>query len=165
MAGRTGYTPITNADPMLGPEQITEVYEHFDPLIGESRASAGALPTSGNWLGRIIMAEDTGALYVCTALPGTWKRYTAARMASGTVAVPGSGGGSSAPVFYSDSLTVTFPVGLFSAIPHVSFTYEGPGVGWADKGSTATSTTGTTARAHRIGAAPSGSVSWLAVQL
>ena len=59
---------------MLGPDQITDVYEHYDALVGESRATAAELPATGNWLGRQIMAEDTGALYQCTALPGTWRR-------------------------------------------------------------------------------------------
>lgn len=164
MTGRTDYTEVTNGSPMLGPEQITAVYEHFDPLVGESVAAVASLPSSGNWVGRTVFAVDTGSLYVCSALPGTWKRVTPARIATGTVAVTGTIS-SSAPVFYTDSLTVTFPSGLFSSAPTVSFTYEGSGVGWADKGATATTSSGTSTRAYRIGTDPNGTVSWVAVQL
>lgn len=74
MAGRTGYTATPAAfDPQV---HMDAIFAHFDPLIGESRANAASFPASGNWLGRVIMAEDTGGLYLCTALPGTWKALT-----------------------------------------------------------------------------------------
>lgn len=72
MAGNTGYTPVSNADPMQGPAQITDVYEHFDPLIGERRANAGALPTSGNWPGRTIFVEDIKCPHTWNG--ATWQR-------------------------------------------------------------------------------------------
>lgn len=80
MTGRTNYTPINNGDaPNFGPD-ITSVFEHFDPLIGESVDDAGDLPSSGNWEGRTILAEDTGVLYICTALPSTWVSVNANHM-------------------------------------------------------------------------------------
>jgi hypothetical protein len=54
MAGRTGYTALTNASPMAGPSQITGVYSFFDSLIGEERNTVALLPSSGNWVGRTI---------------------------------------------------------------------------------------------------------------
>lgn len=63
MAGKTGYTGVSNGDaPDFGPD-ITDVYEHFDPLIGESAADASALPSSGNWAHREVMALDTKIVY------------------------------------------------------------------------------------------------------
>lgn len=74
MAGKTGYTEVTNAMPPEGPDQINDVYEHFDALTGETVTTASNLPASGNWLNRTIMATDTKERYVCVALPGTWKK-------------------------------------------------------------------------------------------
>lgn len=164
MAGRTGYTAITNASAMLGPAQITGVYEHFDDLVGESVASAASLPSSGNWVGRTVLAEDTGIQWVCTELPNTWKPFTSARAASGTVAIAGTIS-SASPVFYSESIPITFPAGRFTSAPFVSYSYDGPGVGWADSGTTSVSVSGASARAFRLVVAPSGSVRWFAVQL
>jgi hypothetical protein len=73
MAGRTGYTPITNASPMQGPAQITKVYEWFDPLIGESRPTVSALPTTGNFLGRTIYVADQRTPYVWDGT--TWQAF------------------------------------------------------------------------------------------
>lgn len=64
MAGKTGYTPTGPA--MQGRAQIDDVYEHFDPLVGEARANAAALPATGNWPGRAIMLQDTGRMVVWT---------------------------------------------------------------------------------------------------
>ncbi len=44
MAGRTGYTGIAANGPMRGPEQITDVYEWFDPLIDGVIDKAANLP-------------------------------------------------------------------------------------------------------------------------
>jgi len=70
MTGRTSYTGVDNSGAMQGPAQITAVYEHFDSLIGESEPSASALPMSGNWPGRMISVEDTGAIYLWVS--GAW---------------------------------------------------------------------------------------------
>lgn len=40
----------------------------------QSVANFAALPTTGNWLGRLMMTADTGAVYKVTSLPSTWKR-------------------------------------------------------------------------------------------
>lgn len=81
--------------------------------------------------------------------------------AEGVVAISASG--NTGGVYYSANLPITFPVGLFTAPPFVEFSYEGPGVGWADHGATATTTGGTSTHAFRINAAPSGVVRWRAV--
>lgn len=62
MTGRTGYTGITGASPMNGPEQITDVYEHFDPLIDASIATIALLPAVGNWVGREYFVEEDGSI-------------------------------------------------------------------------------------------------------
>jgi len=36
---------------------MTEIYEHFDPLIGESVSTVSALPVGNNWVGRHIYVE------------------------------------------------------------------------------------------------------------
>jgi len=54
MAGRTGYTALSNSSPMAGPTQINAVSSWFDTLVGEERATVAALPSSGNWVGRTI---------------------------------------------------------------------------------------------------------------
>lgn len=59
MAGRTGYTAVSNSKaPNFGGD-LTAVYQFFDPLIGESRSTRTALPSSGNWIGRTIALEDS----------------------------------------------------------------------------------------------------------
>jgi len=60
MTGRTNYTEVANSGPMQGPAQITGVFEHFDPLLGETKPTAANLPLSGNWIGRTILVEDSG---------------------------------------------------------------------------------------------------------
>lgn len=62
MTGRTGYTPTpAEFDPQT---HIDDVYEHFDPLIGESVPTATALPASGNWDGRTVYVIDAKSHYV-----------------------------------------------------------------------------------------------------
>jgi hypothetical protein len=48
---------------MDGPAQITAVAAHFDALIGETVSTASSLPSTGNFKGRTIIAEDTGIAY------------------------------------------------------------------------------------------------------
>jgi len=80
-------------------------------VAGETRASAASLPATGNWVGREIMAEDTGALYLCTALPNTWQRIwspgTPFAEATGTISLT------------SSFQTINFPVGRFTVAPLV----------------------------------------------
>lgn len=58
MTGRTGYTAPTNASAPTVPAHLSAAYAHFDPLIGETVANLGALPSSGNWTGRTIWVAD-----------------------------------------------------------------------------------------------------------
>jgi hypothetical protein len=70
MTGRTNYTGVSNGDvPDFGTD-ITDVYEHFDPLVGESAATVGALPSTGNWTGRTVWVVAESAHYVWTG--STW---------------------------------------------------------------------------------------------
>jgi hypothetical protein len=72
MADVTGATKPTNATSVDVAGDIADVYDHFGDQNKYSRANAAALPASGNWLGRQLMAEDTKWRYQCTVLPGTW---------------------------------------------------------------------------------------------
>ncbi|MCS5487367.1 hypothetical protein NY588_09530 [Curtobacterium flaccumfaciens pv. beticola] len=61
MAGRTGYTGVAANGPMRGPEQITDVYEWFDPLIDGVIDKAADLPdASSTFPGREIRDLSTG---------------------------------------------------------------------------------------------------------
>lgn len=94
--GKTGFPKWnTSVDIPDGVAQDLELGQHFDDLIGETVANAAALPSSGNWVNRQIMAVDTKVVYACTALPGTWKALSALEDTGWTVV--GSGGG--APAF------------------------------------------------------------------
>jgi hypothetical protein len=48
---------------MDGPAQITATAAHFDALIGETVSTSASLPSTGNFKGRTIIAEDTGIAY------------------------------------------------------------------------------------------------------
>jgi hypothetical protein len=71
MTGRTGYTEETATeafDPVGTPNRI---FSWFDALVGESVATASALPASGNWNGRTIFVVDVKAVYVWAT---SWSR-------------------------------------------------------------------------------------------
>jgi len=95
MADATGAPVPTGTSPFDVPGDLKDLADHFGDEEFYSVASASNLPASGNWRGRVLMARDTGVLYVCTALPGTWKTVTSTDD-SGWIVV-GSGGG--APAF------------------------------------------------------------------
>lgn len=61
MTGRTDYTEYDNNMPPEGPAQMNGIFEHFDPLIGESAALISDLP-SGTWKGRTITVEEDGSV-------------------------------------------------------------------------------------------------------
>ena len=133
MAGRTSYTPTPAAyDPQV---HMDAIYAHFDALTGETRANAAALPVSGNWVGRTIMAEDTKVVWICTALPGTWKpiapltnlQLDTSNSLVQTVTQVGQGRilGTGA-AFVSEA--ITFPV-AFTSTPTVVVTSQGQGTG------------------------------------
>lgn len=62
-----GYTELTNASAMSGPEQINAAERFVEDLIGETAATIASLPSSGNWLGRTIAVG--GRLHVWN---GAW---------------------------------------------------------------------------------------------
>jgi hypothetical protein len=69
---------------------MTDIYEHFDPLVGETRSTVAGLPGSGNWIGRTIYVQETKTVYVCTALPWTWVPAAVAGQRLKAVPVAGS---------------------------------------------------------------------------
>ena len=73
MADVTGGKPPTGLSPFRPPEDFQAVYEHFGSPDMFSVASASALPTTGNWPGRTLVARDKGVLYVNPAGDATWR--------------------------------------------------------------------------------------------
>lgn len=73
MTGRTGYTELDNGLPPEGPDQMNGIFEHFDALIGESYATAGALPPSGNWDGRMAKVRSDRSIRLWDAAAGQWQ--------------------------------------------------------------------------------------------
>lgn len=72
MTGRTGYTAPTDGSGFDVAGDLTDAYEHFDALIGETVSTASSLPSSGTWAGRMIMTLDTGDIYVRNAADSAW---------------------------------------------------------------------------------------------
>lgn len=72
MAGTTskGSPTRANTDAASFADDLTAVSQWASDHIGESVANAAALPSSGNWVNRTIMAADTFAVYVWV---GSWK--------------------------------------------------------------------------------------------
>ena len=75
MTDVTGGTPPTGGSEFEPHEDIAAVYAHFGAESMFSVANAAALPSSGNWLGRTLMTQDTGDVYRCVASPSTWRAY------------------------------------------------------------------------------------------
>lgn len=72
MADATGGTPPTNASPFSVPADIKEVYDHFgDPAKFWAVPNAASLPSTDNWDGRRLIAQDTGIPWVYV---GGWKK-------------------------------------------------------------------------------------------
>lgn len=169
MTGRTGYTEFDNGLPPEGPDQMNTIFEHFDPLIGESVATASALPSSGNWVGRTIHVEDIDVIAQCVALPGTWKRWFPVHaMQQGVVTCPSTGGGLAGGIGWSDLITVTFAVGRFTQPPQVKAQTLGPAESICFGGVVESVTaTGCKVRGIRVAAIPTNAytVQWTAVQM
>ena len=106
MTGVTGFPGVANSDPMKGPQQMTDIGQHFDDLAAETVPTASALPSQGNWKKRLIMAEDTGMLYICTALPGTWRRITAGLMCRYQLNAQQTGVAGTTTLVWSTSATI-----------------------------------------------------------
>lgn len=168
MTGRTGYSLVTNGMSPDGPTQMKDIYEHFDPLIGETVTTASALPASGNWTGRAIYVQDTGSMYVWSGSAWVDRRAgLPTAVAAGTVASPG-GGSSSAPVYYDNSVAVTLPVGRFTQTPIVTATSDVRATGGVSLGCGISSVSAASfvLRQTRLGAAPAGFyANWIAVQM
>ncbi|WP_442575860.1 hypothetical protein ACSBPH_01535 [Microbacterium sp. F51-2R] len=87
--------------------------------------------------------------------------------ATGVVACPASGGGGSSPIFWSDLIDVTFPVGMFSSAPIVVVQTVGPAGQVTMNGMVEQITaSGCKVRGMRIGSVPSNlfSVQWKATR-
>lgn len=72
MADVTGGTPPTGSSPFRPPDDFKDLYDHFGDGDMFSVATASALPGSGNWPGRVLVARDTGVLYLNPAGNATW---------------------------------------------------------------------------------------------
>lgn len=70
--GRTGHPDLGDLAAFDPDNQMLAIYNFFDVLVGERRATAADLPATGNWSGRTIMVEDEPAPYQWTS--GGWKR-------------------------------------------------------------------------------------------
>lgn len=123
MADVTGIPVPTNASPFDVPGDIKKVADAVGDQTRYSVANAAALPASGNWLGRILMTQDTKDLYKCTALPGTWEY-----IANGVKRTTGSSG--------SLSLTLTSIMSLSLE----AGTWEIDGQGYIEKATTGAQT-------------------------
>ena len=127
MTGRTNYTGVGNSDAMQGPSQITDVYKHFDALIGQSFATPSDLPASGNWPGRTALVLTPKSEY---QHDGTrWARTNGDRVTNGMTTTPPAG---AAILHYYHRITDstsgaglvghTFPVPFPNGVAHVFFT-------------------------------------------
>ena len=79
MVDVTGAPVPTGGSPFDVPGDLAALAGHFGDDEFFSVATASSLPSSGNWPGRLLMARDTGVLYRCVALPGTWRAITRSR--------------------------------------------------------------------------------------
>ncbi len=161
MVDITGAPVPTNLSPFDVPADLKSLADHFG--ASETVAAAANLPGSGNWQGRKLTVRDTWRTYTWTG--SAWVRETPWWAASGTVTCPASGGGGSAPVFWSDLIPVTFPAGLFAAPPRVIVQTIGPN-GAVPMGGMVEQITkdGCQVRAFRVGSVPGAGFSavWLA---
>lgn len=94
MTDVTGGTPPTGGSEFKPHEHIAETYQHFGDAAMFAVANAAALPSSGNWVGRHLMASDTGFVYAWDG--AAWSLRTgdsgwdALTMANGWVAFGGA---------------------------------------------------------------------------
>lgn len=59
MTGRTNYTAPTNGDAPEGPEQMADIYAHFDALTDATKSTVGSLPATG-FSGQEFLIDDSG---------------------------------------------------------------------------------------------------------
>jgi hypothetical protein len=91
MADVTGGTPPTNASPFAVPADFKAVYDHFGDSSQFTVADTSSLPASNNWVGRRLFVQSVGLDYVCSALPGTWRRQGVYAELRGSVSCASSG--------------------------------------------------------------------------
>lgn len=70
MVDVTGIPVPTGASPFRVPEDMKAMADRIGAPEMFAVATTGALPTSGNWAGRILTVQDTGAVYVWL---GAWR--------------------------------------------------------------------------------------------
>ena len=114
MTGRTGYTGVDNAAAMQGPKQITEVYEHFDPLIGESLPTLSSLPALGGWTGRTIYIASERLCYIWDG-NGWIPVLSSYRAASSVGGLPAS---------YTSVVTLNVPAGTWRIEANGNFDFS-----------------------------------------
>lgn len=122
MADVTGGTPPTGASEFNPPQHLKDVYDHFGDPRMFSVASASALPASGNWNGRILVARDTDNVYMWR---GSWKiiwlprtDWTTLTPAAGWTA----GTGVNAPQVMRDGYTTWFRGAFFGGTANTTCT-------------------------------------------
>lgn len=71
MSDVTGGPEFDGDDSSYFWEHLTAIMAHFGDGSMFSRANAAALPSSGNWPGRLLMTEDDGAVWRWN---GSWKK-------------------------------------------------------------------------------------------
>lgn len=128
MTGVTNYTAITNAAE-FGFDQINAGFQHFDDIVGQSKATAADLPTTDNWDGRTILVRDTSLVYVYN---GGWRIQMQNKWAS----VPGTASGTltTSTGWFNLAATTVIPTNPFGAgvgyvVEVYGFTTQTPGAG------------------------------------
>lgn len=154
-----GYTELTNASSMSGPEQINDAERFVEDLIGESKPTAANLPTSGNWIGRTITAADTGALYLWGA--SGWVRVWAS---GSTPYAMAAGVGSIAFTGASQTFSIALPAGRFTQAPIITIMTRNNTYGTTFSG-IATSTTNVDVFGSSGQAGLTVPYQWIAVQM
>lgn len=64
MADVTGGTPPVGSTEFDVPTHLKEMYDHFGGAGMFAVANPSLLPSSGNWAGRMLLAQSTGIVYV-----------------------------------------------------------------------------------------------------
>jgi hypothetical protein len=109
MADVTGAPVPSGASEFDVPGDLKALADHFGGAHMYSAVNAAALPSTGNWAGRLMLTADTGLLY---AWNGQWRIVGGigpAYQAMGAVSTAASG-----------LTTVPFPAGRFSVAPIVT---------------------------------------------
>lgn len=126
MADVTGGTPPTGSSPFRPPEDFQAAYDHFGGPEMFSVRDAAALPSSGNWPGRTLVARDKGIIYVNPAGDATWVVGAVRPIGSSPVTFEQQGR-STVTTDADGYFTVTFPTAFPTACDRVIPVSASPG--------------------------------------